>query len=371
MKFLAVLASLVATANAFCPNLCSGHGKCGNQDTCACYTYSGTTRGDNVNYYEIADQRAAWTGADCSLRTCPLAFSWSGTTPYGLSLGLTVAVTTNTNTVAVTLSAGQAAWYTALAGKTNSFSTGQKLNYEGALYTVLSASLATTTLTIKTYEKITSAGTATTAYFEPLESDTTASAYDTVTLDYSQWDANGAHGLSECAGQGLCDRTTGQCNCFPGYEGEACTRTVCPNGCSGHGTCIEAYRLQADFGNTYTMPWDAKKSFGCKCDTGFRGPDCSLQECPSDYDPLNGCGGGRCNNGGTYTQRDGTTGTCPNNAVSVSTINNVVIQIGTSDCATKEQRDCSGRGVCDYSSGTCKCFSGFFGESCNIQTVLV
>ena len=27
-------------------------------------------------------------------------------------------------------------------------------------------------------------------------------------------------------------------------------------------------------------------------------------------------------------------------------------------------QDCSGRGICDYSSGTCKCFSGYAGTAC-------
>merc|ERR1712164_106862 len=41
--------------------------------------------------------------------------------------------------------------------------------------------------------------------------------------------------------------------------------------------------------------WDKRKEFGCKCDAGFRGPDCSQQECPSYLDPMKGCGGGSCN----------------------------------------------------------------------------
>lgn len=33
-------------------------------------------------------------------------------------------------------------------------------------------------------------------------------------------------------------------------------------------------------------------------------------------------------------------------------------------------RDCSGRGLCDYSSGICNCFHGYYGTKCEYQTVL-
>jgi hypothetical protein len=33
-------------------------------------------------------------------------------------------------------------------------------------------------------------------------------------------------------------------------------------------------------------------------------------------------------------------------------------------------RDCSGRGLCDYSSGICSCFHGYYGTKCEYQTVL-
>jgi hypothetical protein len=33
-------------------------------------------------------------------------------------------------------------------------------------------------------------------------------------------------------------------------------------------------------------------------------------------------------------------------------------------------RDCSGRGLCDYSSGICSCFHGYYGTKCEFQTVL-
>ena len=38
----------------------------------------------------------------------------------------------------------------------------------------------------------------------------------------------GLHGEIECSNVGTCDRTTGMCQCFPGFEGEACSKQGCP-----------------------------------------------------------------------------------------------------------------------------------------------
>jgi len=121
------------------------------------------------------------------------------------------------------------------------------------------------------------------------------------------------HKYAECAGAGICDRTTGDCNCFPGFEGKGCRRTSCPNGCSGHGTCqyIEDMGYDSTSTSYYSsstaatavdpksgsfLPqsektfiyygWDKHKSTGCVCDPGFTDYDCSKFACPYATDVM-------------------------------------------------------------------------------------
>lgn len=138
--------------------------------------------------------------------------------------------------------------------------------------------------------------------------------------------ANDLHPWVECSNKGICDRKTGFCNCFYGYDGIACQRSICPDNCNYRGACFPEKMLADKSNRVYTTPWDAMKSVGCLCDSGFRGPACELQECPSGVDPLNGFG-------------------------------------------NEAGRDCSGRGICDYETGQCHCFSGFFGNKCQVQRV--
>jgi len=108
------------------------------------------------------------------------------------------------------------------------------------------------------------------------------------------------HKYAECANRGICNRDTGECACFDGYEGKGCQRTTCPNDCSGHGTCeyIEDMHFAStwnDFTPKYFRDdpktfnyknWDKHKTRGCVCDALYGDVDCSKRLCPHGTDVL-------------------------------------------------------------------------------------
>ncbi|KDO30749.1 hypothetical protein SPRG_04650 [Saprolegnia parasitica CBS 223.65] len=111
--------------------------------------------------------------------------------------------------------------------------------------------------------------------------------------------ADEAHFYMECSNEGICDRATGLCVCYPGYEGSACQRAKCPNACNNRGVCKSMAQVAANgdrslsiTGNpkgnvktAYTL-WDADAGYQCVCDPGFEGPDCSKRSCKVGVDPL-------------------------------------------------------------------------------------
>lgn len=113
---------------------------------------------------------------------------------------------------------------------------------------------------------------------------------------------NKAHDkYTTCSDMGWCDRINGKCTCKEPFYGQACEYMSCGGGtdnpCNGHGRCMSMseqaiwadkngdatdYTYGADPNNPYT--WDAHRVFGCKCDEGYSGYDCSLRDCPRGND---------------------------------------------------------------------------------------
>jgi len=123
------------------------------------------------------------------------------------------------------------------------------------------------------------------------------------TEQYPDAQSNEAHFYMECSNKGLCDRKSGECECFDGYDGASCQRASCPGGiggdseqCSGHGTCHSISYL-AEHHSMAELPlsqndqasyklWDAGYTRGCLCDPPFSGPDCAARDCKYGVDPL-------------------------------------------------------------------------------------
>lgn len=98
-----------------------------------------------------------------------------------------------------------------------------------------------------------------------------------------------AHWYTECSNAGICNRKTGECECYEGYEGVACHRMKCPgeNGdCNGHGTCQTLRQIASKNVHASYNLWDRDSTRVCLCDHGFYGYDCSMRYCPKGIDPL-------------------------------------------------------------------------------------
>lgn len=102
---------------------------------------------------------------------------------------------------------------------------------------------------------------------------------------------NMAHQIKVCSGRGTCNTDTGLCNCFNGFTGSSCDKLDCGNKCSNHGQCVSLKAMAAlndgYIANRTTVydNWDSNIFYGCVCDFGYSGYDCSQKHCPSGIDP--------------------------------------------------------------------------------------
>jgi len=202
--------------------------------------------------------------------------------------------------------------------------------------------------------------------------------------------ATEAHAAAECSDRGTCDRSTGFCVCFPGFDGAACARRSCKLetgiegdiilDCSGHGRCMTLAELAQQIdaqplnsataygGYSSTVTWDEDMITACLCDSSWEvglasgqrqlpeyfGLYCERRRCPSGSDPLVDSDETDCEG----KIQDPISGAIDDDIINGGATGNL--------CHV----DCSNRGICDYETGVCRCFTGYSGENCAIQDAL-
>ncbi|XP_058631863.1 tenascin isoform X2 [Onychostoma macrolepis] len=163
--------------------------------------------------------------------------------------------------------------------------------------------------------------------------------------------ATGAIGTKPyCSGHGNYSTDTCGCICEPGWKGPNCTVSDCPGDCSDQGRCVNGK---------------------CECFDGFTGEDCSVETCPVDCGENGRCVNGVCVCSEGFSGDDCTETDCLNNCLGRG-------RCVDSECVCDEPwtgfdcselicpHDCYDRGRCD--NGTCYCDKGFTGEDCGAIT---
>lgn len=120
-----------------------------------------------------------------------------------------------------------------------------------------------------------------------------------------------------CSGRGNFSTEGCGCVCEPGWKGPNCSEPECPSNCHLQGQCLDGQ---------------------CICDEGFTGEDCSQLACPSDCNDQGKCVNGVCICFEGYAGADCSQEVCP------------------VPCSEEHGRCVDGR---------CVCHDGFAGDDCN------
>jgi hypothetical protein len=207
MKLLVVFLGLIALINAnSCDNACSGHGICGTNSVCQCY--EGWGMGLSLD------------SGDCSQRICPFEYAWADTPDrvgnHHKYIECSAKGICNRDR-------GECECFPGYEGKACARTTchndcsGHGICNEYGVCDCYS-------------------GWGIGLSIDGGDCSQRICPFEFAWVDTPDKIGN-HHKYVECSAKGICNRDSGECECFPGYEGKGCARTTCPNDCSGNGTC--------------------------------------------------------------------------------------------------------------------------------------
>ncbi|XP_051981341.1 tenascin-like isoform X2 [Xyrauchen texanus] len=149
-----------------------------------------------------------------------------------------------------------------------------------------------------------------------------------------------------CSGHGNYSTDNCGCICEPGWKGPNCTIPDCPGDCSDQGRCVNGK---------------------CECFDGFTGADCSMEDCHVDCGENGECVNGACVCNEGFSGEDCSESSCLNNCLRRG-------RCVEGECVCDEPwtgvdcselicpNDCYDHGRCV--NGTCYCDKGFTGDDC-------